>query len=846
MELKCLSIFLLLCGVVAASLFAEDRFPFVIPGDDAVPSVTDMSHLSPVPAGADGFVSIRNGKFHTRRGRLRIWGVNTCFGANFPTSEEAEKIAAHLAKLGVNGVRMHHHDWFDAPAGIWKEVADGRRVFDPGQLDRQDYFLDQLHRRGIYANLNLHVSRTFGEEEGFLSKGLPRAAQFDKYLLYYEPRMRERLKEFCRAYLTHENPYRKLRRVDDPGIAVLEITNENSFSTRGPEIAASLPEPYRGEFRRQWNAWLRKRYKNTEALRHAWREAAEPLGDDVAEMADLGSSLGPWRLRQEPGYPVEPIFGQPGPREDIRALKLDIIKKVGSFYLQELMLENLSLEEGRLYTLSFWVKADAERTLFVDVSNQGPDNWRALGYEETLRVGPEWQRVECAFRGTETNDGNARICFKFGDSDVDLHLADVRLRTGGTQIVLPEGQSIEAGNVEIPVRGWVAEAAQDVRAFMVETEKDFIRDITTFLKEELGVKVPITASQITYHGAEIVAATCDYADVHGYWQHPNFPGTPWDRNNWFIQNTPMERVPGRDTVLDRARWRLLDRPFTMSEWNIPDPSDYGASAVPFAATVAALQDWDGVFFFQYHSGETGWFRDSIPGYFSFNGQPAKLALLTACANLYRRGDLPSLPTAAAGTLADLLPAKLALGYRVGIDPEAARPSPLTAPEGNRLVSPDGAVVWDAADPDKAHVTVNSPASRAVWGLIAGQTFELGDLTISVGQTGRRYAAIVLTSLDGLPLEDSERILLAAVGSAENIDMGWNEDRTSVGADWGTGPTQVNGIPVTLTLAGRIKKVHALDGRGLPTGEVPVHTSGDVATFQLGPEYETLWYSIEAQ
>ena len=47
---------------------AAERFPFVIPGDDATVSATDMSVLSPRPAGADGFVRIRDGHFHTDSG----------------------------------------------------------------------------------------------------------------------------------------------------------------------------------------------------------------------------------------------------------------------------------------------------------------------------------------------------------------------------------------------------------------------------------------------------------------------------------------------------------------------------------------------------------------------------------------------------------------------------------------------------------------------------------------------------------------------------------------------------------------------------------------------------------
>ena len=76
-------------------------------------------------------------------------------------------------------------------------------------LDRQDYFLDQLHRHGIYANLNLHVGRDLHRSRGFRHARTCRdAVRYSKYLLYFEPRMRELFKEFCREYLTHTNPYR--------------------------------------------------------------------------------------------------------------------------------------------------------------------------------------------------------------------------------------------------------------------------------------------------------------------------------------------------------------------------------------------------------------------------------------------------------------------------------------------------------------------------------------------------------------------------------------------------------------------------------------------------------------
>lgn len=68
------------------------------------------------------------------------------------SGEDAGEIAAHLAKLGVNGVRMHHHDTAASPRGVWGPVVGERRALDPVMLDRQYYLLDPLQRLGVYAN----------------------------------------------------------------------------------------------------------------------------------------------------------------------------------------------------------------------------------------------------------------------------------------------------------------------------------------------------------------------------------------------------------------------------------------------------------------------------------------------------------------------------------------------------------------------------------------------------------------------------------------------------------------------------------------------------------------------
>jgi hypothetical protein len=82
-----------------------------------------------------------------------------------------------------------------------------------------------------------------------------------------------------------------------------------------------------------------------------------------------------------------------------------------------------------------------------------------------------------------------------------------------------------------------------------------------------------------------------------------------------------------------------------------------------------------------------------------------------------------------------------------------------------------------------------------------------------------------------------------VGTAENQNMGWDEKRTTVGSRWGTGPTQVNGIPAKLSLASPIKAIHALDGRGARVATVPVKVEAGTASWEVSAEHKTLWYEI---
>src|SRR6185437_2268129 len=104
-----------LIGALATAAAAQPStlFPFVIPWDDATPgTATDVSFLNVKPAGAHGGIVVKDGHFaeaNTGR-RVRFLGVNLAAHSAFPSHEDAEKVAARLAKYGVNIVRLHHMD----------------------------------------------------------------------------------------------------------------------------------------------------------------------------------------------------------------------------------------------------------------------------------------------------------------------------------------------------------------------------------------------------------------------------------------------------------------------------------------------------------------------------------------------------------------------------------------------------------------------------------------------------------------------------------------------------------------------------------------------------------------
>ena len=244
------------------------------------PSPVDVSFLLDAPAGKHGFIEVRNGHLATADGRrIRLWGVNITDWSpgsqQIPAKDQAAFWAETLARFGVNCVRFQFLD-LETPRGLIDSHRPDTRSLDPEAFDREDKFIAELEKRGIYIDFNLLVGRPFKaaddvQDANTLHQGAKGTSLYDKRLV-------ELQKEYARELLDHLNPYTHRKYTEDPAVALIEINNEDAI-----DIGYFAPSPfYLHELTGLYNDWLAKhrtpdQIATLRTLAHAATGAPVPL-----------------------------------------------------------------------------------------------------------------------------------------------------------------------------------------------------------------------------------------------------------------------------------------------------------------------------------------------------------------------------------------------------------------------------------------------------------------------------------------------------------------------------------------------------------------------------------------
>ncbi|MDQ3813944.1 MAG: carbohydrate binding domain-containing protein, partial [Armatimonadota bacterium] len=865
----------------------------------------------------------------------------------FPPKEEAPGIAARLAKYGFNAVRLHHYEGYVAPEGIWKASAGDPsrlalpREFDPVQLDRFDFLVAELIKRGIYINLNLHVGRKSVADEGVPAAGL--LPDKDKGVNYYDERLIRLQQHFAAQLLSHVNPYTGRAYKDEPGLCAVEVSNENSLLGMWLDGSLSKVTPEHTEaLRLRWNQWLQQRYSEA-SLRTAWTETDEPLlptnllagpapfdiiNPDAPDARDI--------LAMQPlkSFQLAAVTGAQGSLETqlnglvventaqpvltVRPLQLGRVP--WSFQLNR---DGIDLQAGQTYTLSFWARANQPRRISLNLATDRPP-YRSGEFSALIDLTREWRRFTYAFRPTSSDPDHARLSWNLANQLGTVELSSVELRQGG-RIALPEEWTLAQG---IPLIDWhstrVGMIRRDFAEFLGAVESEHVLRMRQFLKDRLGLCCPVWHSQAQFGGWGGVwrESFGDAIDVHAYWKHPDFSLDAANIYPWKVENASLTSASAlnSDPLSEYSLFRVAGKPFVMSEWNSGQPSDFGGESLLMIAAHAAWQDWSAVYIFDYHSSGS-YNRNHIEGFFSIDSHPVKMATAPAAALIFRRavgqdsGPSPVVPVSvdaispppsppsarptiplptspSTPTVGDVAPSQSSVTLTMPRDQVWQETA--TAPGGpmalpivntwrragarrgvalrsktavrfeavpelslsrvgintdsntfNNYLSDTRQINWNKSE---STWTVNTPRSKAAVGFWGGRAARLDELRIGMPRSMSNFAAFALSSLDGSTVRQSRRLLLTATGRAENLGMGWNAERNSVGSQWGYGPTRVEGITANVQLATTIRglRVWALDVTGERKSEIATHDSNGILSFAISPRWQTLWYEISQE
>ncbi len=156
---------------------------------------------------------------------------------------------------------------------------------------------------------------------------------------------------------------------------------------------------------------------------------------------------------------------------------------------------------------------------------------------------------------------------------------------------------------------------------------------------------------------------------------------------------------------------------------------------------------------------------------------------------------------------------------------AADLSELIDRDRQRIRSATGELDWSYAN---GVVRVTTPRTQGAFGFLgAAGPVDLGDVTVSCAN---EYASVVVTSLDGLRLRDSGRVLVQAV--TEEQAYGWAVDGDTITAV-GDHPVGVRQIEATVAFARRPGgHAYALDGNGYVNRGLTLTSQGAAATLTL--------------
>lgn len=399
-------------GLTAPGWWAFEPDPDAF-GKDAL---LDLRDLNEKEAGARGFVKAAGDGFALGDGTpVRFWAVNCGPGIVQLAPKQIDYLGARLAKCGVNMVRFH--------GAIFDQNARDPAQVDAALLAKLHYFIAALKKQGIYTKLSFYFPLWFDVKPGYGLEGYDSIQNTKPFaLLYFEPRMQQIYKSWAKTLLTTVNPHTKLAPGQDPGVAIVEVINEDSlfFWTFGEK---NIPAAQMMKLEKQFGAWLAKRHGSLAKALGQWPGTKHKNDDAAGGHAGLFDA---WHMTADGAGK-----GAPDKRarigEQVRFLaetQRDFYAQTAKFFREECGAKNLvsasnwkTADERVLQPVERWTYAAGEvidRHAYFGGKHSGPRASYAVSVGDTFSDRAAVLDPAAAPLGVVTTAGHPQIVSEIG------------------------------------------------------------------------------------------------------------------------------------------------------------------------------------------------------------------------------------------------------------------------------------------------------------------------------------------------------------------------------------------------------------------------------------------------
>ncbi|KAH0797597.1 cellulase family glycosylhydrolase [Histomonas meleagridis] len=738
-----------------------------------------------------------------------------------------------MAQLGINLVRFHHMDNSD----IWESNEESK--LSETQLDKLHYFLYCLCENGIYANINLHVSRDYPEPE---LKSLLDIFSHGKPLDRFYPSLIQYQLDYARDLLKSYNNYTGYYIGEDPMILNIELSNENSmFDLIEDDYIDALSDTvFETELLSQWHRWLRTRYNESFLLlNETWNSLyidrsinliqncthQYQRDDNTISTYNSATDTHTIEVKEIPEYEWD---------NQIQFMYINDFIEPLTEYTIELEASGNPENESEEMIVSFNFQQQGEPYTLFNYGN----------IEIKLTKDIQKYNVPISTISNVETPNNIYfkiICYPFIGTYTFRNIKIYK----GTEANKIQFDNDSFESIGIPRKNWVKPSQSDYRIFIRDTEENTQRNITNYIKNVLGFnEILIVDSQCTY--GTFLSYTREYEnsdiiDIHRYWDGPYFDeGQYYNMSNYWLDNTPMLNSETYGTMSEILQYKGANKPYTISEYNYPFPSEYLHEKYFILGPLTAFYDCDAVYQYVYdQNGFSETTKGFIRHFFEMTSNPLDFSIAPFFTLAFRKGYVSisketlniKIPKNEVeninGKTEDIFDviienSPIEVGYPAKIELEIGDTNSgkieYNFNGGEINISNEGCFITEefiwknerCFPNEKPLFKVNTSKYKTLTGSIGNNEMsiisdlEIIKLNIKLNEEMKETGSVGIVTLDDKNLTESTKILLVIAGKIKNSEQKWNSDRTSTGRTdeggfWGNSPVQAQYIEFTGTL-----------------------------------------------